>query len=102
MIDGLIACIDWLMDWLPVLIDWLCASDTCCGMAYLESQHVVHRDLAARNVLLSEAGQAKVADFGLASSDGVAVDSGKLPIKWTAPEVGLILRKWEDTDLGVV
>ena len=35
-------------------------SDTCCGMAYLESQHVVHRDLAARNVLLAEDGQAKV------------------------------------------
>lgn len=62
------------------------AYDTCCGMAYLESQHVVHRDLAARNVLLAEDGQAKVADFGLASTDGVTIDSGKLPIKWTAPE----------------
>jgi len=62
------------------------AFDTCCGMAYLESRHVVHRDLAARNVLLSDEGQAKVADFGLASTDGSAIDSGKLPIKWTAPE----------------
>ena len=67
-------------------------------------RHVVHRDLAARNVLLSDDGQAKVnppapctllptppsqvADFGLASSDGATIDSGKLPIKWTAPEVG--------------
>ena len=57
-------------------------------MAYLESTLVVHRDLAARNVLLSEDGQAKVADFGLASSDGATVEGGKLPIKWTAPEVG--------------
>lgn len=64
------------------------AVDTCCGMAYLESRHVVHRDLAARNVLLSDDGQAKVADFGLASIDGSSTDaSGKLPIKWTAPEV---------------
>jgi len=62
------------------------AFDTCCGMAYLESRHVVHRDLAARNVLLSDDGQAKVADFGLASTDGATIDSGKLPIKWTAPE----------------
>lgn len=62
------------------------AYDTSCGMAYLESQHVVHRDLAARNVLLADDGQAKVADFGLASTDGVTIDSGKLPIKWTAPE----------------
>ena len=29
----------------------------------------------------------KVADFGLASTDGATIDSGKLPIKWTAPEV---------------
>lgn len=62
------------------------AFDTSCGMAYLESRHVVHRDLAARNVLLSDEGKAKVADFGLASTDGATIDSGKLPIKWTAPE----------------
>jgi len=65
-------------------IGW--AWDTCCGMAFLESRHVVHRDLAARNVLLADDGQAKVADFGLASSDGATIESGKLPIKWTAPE----------------
>ena len=29
----------------------------------------------------------QVADFGLASTDGATIDSGKLPIKWTAPEV---------------
>ena len=64
------------------------AYDTACGMAYLESKHVVHRDLAARNVLISDDLQAKVADFGLASADGDRVESsGKLPIKWTAPEV---------------
>ena len=34
----------------------------------------------------------KVADFGLASTDGANIDSGKLPIKWTAPEVGFFLR----------
>ena len=66
------------------------AYDTCCGMAYLEMKNYVHRDLAARNVLLSDEGQAKVADFGLAS-DGANVESGKLPIKWTAPEVIFIL-----------
>merc|ERR1719461_1125825 len=62
------------------------AFDTACGMAYLENNKIVHRDLAARNVLLSDDLQAKVADFGLASSDGATVESGKLPIKWTAPE----------------
>ncbi|EGD76845.1 TK protein kinase [Salpingoeca rosetta] len=62
--------------------------DICNGMAYLEKRKVVHRDLAARNVLISADDVAKVADFGLArvSTAGVA-DPGKLPIKWTAPEV---------------
>jgi len=35
-------------------------SDTCNGMAYLESRNVVHRDLAARNVLIHDDGTAKV------------------------------------------
>jgi c-src tyrosine kinase len=64
------------------------AYDTCAGMEYLEKRRVVHRDLAARNVLISEEGIAKVADFGLAwREEAVASESsGKLPIKWTAPE----------------
>ena len=35
----------------------------------------------------------KVADFGLASTDGATIDSGKLPIKWTAPEV-IMYKLW--------
>lgn len=61
-------------------------SDTCAGMAYLESRHVVHRDLAARNVLVAEDNSAKVSDFGLARDENFSLDGGKLPIKWTAPE----------------
>ncbi|XP_047028930.1 tyrosine-protein kinase CSK [Helicoverpa zea] len=69
------------------------AYDTCCGMEYLEGKRVVHRDLAARNVLISAAGTAKVADFGLARTLAAQDDpaeaarlQAKLPIKWTAPE----------------
>lgn len=62
------------------------AYDTCAGMAYLESRHVVHRDLAARNVLVAEDNTAKVSDFGLARDENFSLDGGKLPIKWTAPE----------------
>ena len=49
---------------------------------------MVHRDLAARNVLITEDGVAKVADFGLGlREEAVSAEaSGKLPIKWTAPE----------------
>ncbi|XP_017767819.1 PREDICTED: tyrosine-protein kinase CSK isoform X2 [Nicrophorus vespilloides] len=63
------------------------AFDTSAGMEYLERMHVVHRDLAARNVLISENGVAKVSDFGLARNEkNTALESAKLPIKWTAPE----------------
>ena len=61
-------------------------SDTCSGMEYLESKKVVHRDLAARNVLVSETGDAKVCDFGLAREEIYNQEGGKFPIKWTAPE----------------
>ncbi|XP_076354615.1 tyrosine-protein kinase CSK-like isoform X4 [Tachypleus tridentatus] len=61
-------------------------TDTCAGMEYLESKHVVHRDLAARNVLISEEGVAKVSDFGLAREETFNLEGGKFPIKWTAPE----------------
>lgn len=63
------------------------AFDTSAGMEYLERMHVVHRDLAARNVLIAENGIAKVSDFGLARNEkNTALESAKLPIKWTAPE----------------
>lgn len=62
------------------------ATDTCAGMSYLESKHVVHRDLAARNVLISEDCIAKVCDFGLARDETFNHEGGKFPIKWTAPE----------------
>ena len=70
-------------------IGW--AWDTCCGMAFLESRHVVHRDLAARNVLVCADGVVKIADFGLArnlsDSEYYRKNSdGKLPVKWMSPE----------------
>ena len=61
-------------------------SDTCAGMAYLESKRLVHRDLAARNVLISESETAKISDFGLAREEQFNQEGGKFPIKWTAPE----------------
>lgn len=62
------------------------ACDTCCGMAHLETKHIVHRDLAARNVLIYEDGTAKVSDFGLARPMDCNQTGGKFPIKWTSPE----------------
>lgn len=67
-------------------------------MEYLEGNNFVHRDLAARNVLVSEDNVAKVSDFGLTKEASSTQDTGKLPVKWTAPEAlrekvgGLLLR----------
>ncbi|BHF78184.1 hypothetical protein SprV_0602129600 [Sparganum proliferum] len=66
------------------------------GMSYLEAKDLVHRDLAARNVLVGEANEVKVADFGLARQidrDTEAYNAkqgAKFPIKWTAPEAALL------------
>lgn len=60
-------------------------------MAYLEENRLVHRDLAARNVLVQNVGNVKISDFGLArlldiDQPEYTVNSGKMPVKWLAPE----------------
>ena len=78
------------------------------GMSYLSSKLFIHRDLAARNILVSKDGACKVykllsgiatccllflqiADFGMArdlsDTDYYISHGGKIPVKWTAPEV---------------
>ncbi len=56
------------------------------GMCYLESKSVLHRDLACRNVLIDDQMKPKISDFGLAQARNVTLESGKFPIKWSAPE----------------
>lgn len=80
-----------------------------CGMKYLTDKGYVHRvssicfciemkrffkDLAARNVLVDDRLTCKIADFGLSrglsdrlgEQEYVTKNSGKIPIRWTAPE----------------
>ena len=58
---------------------------------YLASKNLIHRDLAARNILVGEDKVLKICDFGLTrdvEKDNIYVRSGtgKLPVKWLAPE----------------
>jgi serine/threonine protein kinase len=50
------------------------AMDVARGMAYLHHNHVIHRDLKSENILLDEAGNAKIVDFGLSCFAGTTAE----------------------------
>ncbi|KAE9555484.1 hypothetical protein FO519_001339 [Halicephalobus sp. NKZ332] len=60
------------------------------AVSYLHSRQFVHRDIAARNCLVSNPRCVKLSDFGMSKlleeEQVYTSSSGKLPIKWMAPE----------------
>ncbi|KAJ3011031.1 hypothetical protein HKX48_007059 [Thoreauomyces humboldtii] len=60
------------------------------GLEFLHSRQVVHRDLKCANILLTEAGEVKIADFGVSERLSVAVGVRRTVVGtpyWMAPEV---------------
>uniref|UniRef100_A0A7E4ZWZ7 receptor protein-tyrosine kinase n=1 Tax=Panagrellus redivivus TaxID=6233 RepID=A0A7E4ZWZ7_PANRE len=71
-------------------VQLLFAKQIASATAYLHSNGFVHRDIAARNCLVTSPRCLKLSDFGmskmLAEEEVYTSSSGKLPIKWMAPE----------------
>eukprot|EP00049_Salpingoeca_infusionum_P022262 m.5825 g.5825 ORF g.5825 m.5825 type:complete len:865 (+) comp5095_c0_seq1:513-3107(+) len=75
------------------------AIELAAGLEYIHHRELLHCDIAARNVLVSAAGQTKIADFGLArkaESKECDIRGVNFPIsvRWSAPEV------WQDRTLS--
>lgn len=68
-------------------------------MAYLHGRGVIHRDLKLANLLLTDAGELKVSDFGLATERGDANRTVCGTPNFIAPEVlraGRDTSEWEE------
>eukprot|EP01099_Mayorella_cantabrigiensis_P006222 TRINITY_DN5145_c0_g1_i1.p1 TRINITY_DN5145_c0_g1~~TRINITY_DN5145_c0_g1_i1.p1 ORF type:complete len:294 (+),score=38.46 TRINITY_DN5145_c0_g1_i1:199-1080(+) len=63
--------------------------DIHAGLYYLHCQSFVHRDLKTRNILLTERGEAKIADFGLSREwkEGELIDEWCGTLHYRAPEI---------------
>jgi serine/threonine-protein kinase len=59
--------------------------DVASALAYLHSRRLLHRDLSPRNVRLTSDGNAKLIDFGVLATPGVARDVAGTPMV-VAPE----------------
>lgn len=62
------------------------------GLAYIHHHHVLHRDLKPQNLLISQLGELKLADFGLARAKSIPSQtySSEVVTLWYRPPDALL------------
>jgi len=87
----------------PIPAAFLISMEIVRGLSFAHQNGVVHRDVSPSNILLSKAGEVKIADFGIAVAmrEELAVDEGRIMGKWRymSPEQTRGLKLDETSDL---
>jgi O-acetyl-ADP-ribose deacetylase (regulator of RNase III)/tRNA A-37 threonylcarbamoyl transferase component Bud32 len=74
---------------------WTLMRETALGMNAAAAERIVHRDLKPSNILIDAAGQARVADFGIARVEGLD-NTLSLPGEALGTPFYMAPEQWED------